>query len=528
MAESNTEAIRILLATRIREARSKLGMTMVQLAKDAKMSVAYLAEVENAKKIPAVSKLVTLANALKIPYEDLVVPHLSWDEGFTALEPLLSESFSSSSLGLDKYSEARQDAIQMVTRYPRLARSFLKAIKRTAEVHDLDKRAFFYALLNSYTEETGGKYNEDLEGTAENLLEDDKEQGVKGQDAYQYLESIFMDVYHCSVKEVSFEERSALRDYLRSVYIPEKKLLLLNKNLSTPQKAFQVGCEIGYKVLGLSERSLTSPTVGEPQFLHLWHDSQVSYFSGALLMNRHELQGEMEKFFQARKWNLKSFENVYEHFKVTPQMLLYRLSHILPGLFRLKQLHLLRFEYDKIFDRYNLKPRFLNAGSLPFLTPTNTREHYCRRLLAIGLLRRAYKKKIGNGETLIGVQRSKTLHENKQGEREEFLCLTVARSLTLNDEDYTSVTLGFRLDEDSKKIVRFWDDPVIDEVYIGSTCERCPIEFVKPENKIASSNPHQCSDHPPTVQAHIFKAKEKQEKIKEAVEKLLIEERQSK
>jgi hypothetical protein len=59
--------------------------------------------------------------------------------------------------------------------------------------------------------------------------------------------------------------------------------------------------------------------------------------------------------------------------------------------------------------------------------------------------------------------------------RERFLCIGVARPLSLSSGIQTSVIVGFRVDAELANTVHFANDPTIPKLYIHETCERCPL-----------------------------------------------------
>jgi hypothetical protein len=54
-----------------------------------------------------------------------------------------------------------------------------------------------------------------------------------------------------------------------------------------------------------------------------------------------------------------------------------------------------------------------------------------------------------------------------------FLCIAIARHLALKPSATSSVSLGFRCDEEFERTVRFAHDAAITRLDIDGTCERC-------------------------------------------------------
>jgi len=104
---------------------------------------------------------------------------------------------------------------------------------------------------------------------------------------------------------------------------------------------------------------------------------------------------------------------------------------------------------------------------------TGVDEHYCRRWLAIRILDRLRDNR-ANGdagdEPIVDAQLSRFVESDAR-----YLCIAMARRLTLNPSATSSVSLGFRCDDDFQRVVRFAKDPRITRLDIDGTCERCPL-----------------------------------------------------
>ncbi len=92
-------------------------------------------------------------------------------------------------------------------------------------------------------------------------------------------------------------------------------------------------------------------------------------------------------------------------------------------------------------------------------------EHHCRRWLSIRLLPDAAANPLP-----VGVQVSEFLETG-----EKFLCLGFGRPMVLTPGVSSSVIIGFRVDAELHKAIRFLDDPDIPRTIIHETCERCPL-----------------------------------------------------
>jgi hypothetical protein len=70
----------------------------------------------------------------------------------------------------------------------------------------------------------------------------------------------------------------------------------------------------------------------------------------------------------------------------------------------------------------------------------------------------------------IGAIRS-TFHNSN----DKFLSISIAKPSKLIEDNLTSVTLGFCIDENLKSNIKFWNDPKIQDQTVNDTCEMCDI-----------------------------------------------------
>jgi hypothetical protein len=178
---------------------------------------------------------------------------------------------------------------------------------------------------------------------------------------------------------------------------------------------------------------------------------------------------DLEAFFARAVWDARPLVDMLARYDVTPEMLLYRFSELIPQHFGL-QIHFLR--YHQVGDEYRLM-KHLNMNQFVVPGGPAAQEHYCRRWLSVRLLREmAERQAAGNTDRFpppaVHIQR----FLNSEA---RYLVFGFARSLVLSPGVNSSVTVGFRLTSDAERIIRFVDDPAIPHVVVNETCERCPI-----------------------------------------------------
>ena len=68
----NPTNLRLILGVKLRQLRNERDLSLSELAEKSGMSVSYLSEIEKGKKYPTPDKIIQLANAMSISFDDLV------------------------------------------------------------------------------------------------------------------------------------------------------------------------------------------------------------------------------------------------------------------------------------------------------------------------------------------------------------------------------------------------------------------------------------------------------------------------
>lgn len=475
------DLVNVIFGMKVRQARLEAGLTLTDLARQSEMSPSYLTEIEKGRKYPRTDKIVSMAAVLGKEYDDLVsiklAPSLRYLE--TTLASTTLRRFPFEEFGLEP-----ADVLSLMTREPERASALLHAVLEMARRYDLQEEDFIRAALRSYRE-IHENYFPDLEDAALDFTADYGERYGLTTDsppALSALEAILREEFGYHIDDQSLSATEELAHY-RAVVVPgPRPVLYLNNRLYARQVKFILARELGYHVLGIKERSFISSPDEIHSFQQLLNDMRAAYFGGALLMPRARVIADLETIFALPTWDPDAFTDLLTTYDVTPEMLLYRFSELIPEHFGLK-LHFLRFHHDTTSDEYNLI-RQLNMNQLLVPSGIGLDEHYCRRWLSIRLLPSAADEQ--PAPLPVGVQLSEFL---ESGDR--FLCLGFGRRMVLSPTISSSVIVGFRVDADLKNTIAFLDDPTIPHVIINETCERCPLtaeqcaERAAPATKLA-------------------------------------------
>ncbi len=468
--------LRFIFGLKLKQFRLKRGFSLKELAAQTNVSISFLSEIEKGKKYPKPEKIMRLAGALDISFDELVSSKVDSELG--ALTSLLSSPFLRE-FPFELFDITPRDLVELMTTSPTKAGAFIRTFLEIGQTYDMRVEHFLLAALRSY-QKMNLNYFADIEAAVGKFL---AQQGWKPQHTFKYelFRSVFEDRYGHALAESSFEGFAALKGF-RSIWSdgnPSK--LFMNKNLLPSQKAFVIGRELGFIYLDLKERAKTSSWIKVESFEQVLNNFKASYFAGALLINKDLLRDDLAAFFQKKRWDGDLFLSMMRKYDATPEMFLYRLSQLIPKFFGLKEIYYIRFSNVTDTDSFSLTKE-LNMSQVLVPHGIGLNEHYCRRWLAIVLLKELAKGRRENSksDTLISAQRSRFVDSGA-----EFLTITLARPLAVSEGANSSISFGFYLNDEFKNVVKFWEDPAIPRVDVNETCERCGLSQSACSDRIA-------------------------------------------
>ncbi len=450
--------ISIILGVKVRYLRSVSRLTLKELSGKSGISTAYLNEIEKGKKYPKADKLLSLSKALDTSYDDLV--SLKLGDELSAFEKVLNspllKKFPFHLFGLNAF-----DLIDMMAGHPRETGTLARMFEELGRNYDMRVEHFYKTALRSY-QVLNRNYFPDLEAAA---IAFRKSQGWDSM----YCPT-FEDLWRVLQTEhdvVAYEPRE--KDQLngfRAIYVPKVSGMYFDPDLTSREKAFLAGRELGCRILGLEERSFSSPSLREESFEEVINNFRASYFADAVLVPEKRIKADMKKLFKMSKWNEAAFRTMLDNYHVTPEMLFYRMSELIPRHFKTGRIHFLKLHRGS-GDRIRLEKR-LNMSRVQVPNGLGLKEHFCRRWLSVGVLDDAEKAEDPN--PVISLQRSTFINASSQ-----FFCIAAGYPSTQKRDSYSSVTLGFQVNDNFKKTVKFWNDAMVPDRELGQTCERCPL-----------------------------------------------------
>ena len=482
----NKEALQFLLALKIKELRLTQNLSLKDLANKSQVSISYLNEIEKAKKYPKGDKLMAIAAALGVSYDDLVSTKVK-----KSIQPIVNfyQEDMFNKLPMSEFGITESDLFDLVSYNPTKFSSLLITMQEITRTYDINLPNINRAALRAY-QESNNNYFESIELKVDEFLKSKNLPATKRVDI-EFIKSVLVNEYDYMIDEKILKNSKGHKN-TRSVFkkgSPNK--LLVNGKLGESQKLFVYARELGSCLFGGKRQTVTGSGVEVENYKDIFHDFKASYFAGALLLHRSLIVDDIEGFFKLTEFVPEKLDEIMSEYNVGSEVFFHRLSQILPKFFGLKNLFFLRSNHHLNKKVFTISKE-MHLARLHKPHGSRLKEHYCRRWITIYLLKDFFEE--GSKERLFGAQISQMGDSS-----ERYLCLSVARKSNLRSKTNSCLTVGLLVNDNSREKIKFIDDPKLSQKVVGQTCERCEIS--------------DCTER--VAPATIFKAKERKRKRKE-------------
>ena len=480
-----TESLRFILGLKLRALRRQRGDSLQAVAGRSGLSVSYLSEIEKGKKYPKPDKLVSLAEALGVSYDNLV--SLSVSDNLDPLKDVFSSSFIRE-FPFELFGMEPNDVFALVSDQPERSTALIRAFLQVARTYDIQVEHFLFAALRSY-QEMHGNYFEELETEAASFRSN-QNWSAGATPSHDTLRELLTSTHNYTIDLDTLADHPELHE-LRSVFVEgTSPTLFVNSNLMPKQRAFVYARELGYCVLDVDERATTSSWLKVESFEQLLNNFEASDSAGAVLLDRASLLDDLETLFGAASWNPDAFRTCLAHYQATPEMMAYRITQLIPHHFGLDDFFFLRFYHRPPSSDFQLS-KLLNMSEVAVPHGIGLDEHYCHRWPAIQLLKTMGEAQRSGSLTTdpsappqIRAQRSHFLNADA-----EYFVLSTARPLALSNTN-SCVSVGFLMDDAFRKRIHCWQDEAIPQTTVNLTCERCPLTPEECTVRVAPSTIH--------------------------------------
>ncbi|TVR81488.1 MAG: helix-turn-helix domain-containing protein [Chitinophagaceae bacterium] len=461
------ENIRLIFGMKLKQLRQEKEMNLSELAAASGMSVSYLNEIEKGKKYPKAEKIASVAAALDTTYDELV--SLKMSKKLKLVAAILNSNFLQE-MPLDLFGLELNKLADLVSNAPAKLNAFISTIIELSRNYDLSPEEFYFAALRSY-QELYDNYFPEIEKAGRTFREEFGfgDRPVRNPEV---LEIILKDKYGYEIRDLEMMQDENTSPF-RMIYVEASKpVLYIHPQLEADARIFVLAKELGFSFMGIKERPSTSLNIEQNSFELMLNNFKSAYFATVLLLPADQICEKLKNIFQKRKFNESAFSKLMEDYHATPEVLMYRLTTLLPKFFQIRSLFFLRIDNSWESEIYNLTHE-LHLSMLHNPHGSPIQEHYCRRWISIRLLREL--KNIQKAEKkqryLIRLQRSRFMNSENQ-----YFCISVGRSKKPTSNANTSVTIGILMNETFRRKIKFWNDEDIVEREVNDTCERCPAE----------------------------------------------------
>jgi transcriptional regulator with XRE-family HTH domain/Zn-dependent peptidase ImmA (M78 family) len=459
----NTDHIKLIFGLKLKQLRQEKEFSLQDLSNISGLSMSYINEIEKGKKYPKADKISALAEALGIEYDSLV--SLKLNKKLQPISNLLKSNFLTE-IPFDFFGIDPANLLEMLSDAPTKLSAFINTIIKIGKSYSMSVEQFYFAVLRSY-QEMHNNYFPELEEMAEAFLKKNKISEDTVIDEF-YLSNLLSDQYGIVVEFFDEKDYPVLGS-IRSVFIPKSKKLLINKRISSDQRAFTLARELGFLHMNLKMRPMTSSWIEVNSFDEVFNNFQASYFAGAILIKKEPLVQSLKHFFSSEKFSEKKLIEIIHKFQTTPETLLHRIFSILPHFFDIDKLFFLRFEAPVGSKDYVLTKE-LHLSKLH--DPQESKnENYCRRWVSLKILDELSSLQKSKKDDLL-VQAQVSDYEDAGN---QYFVISIARPLNILESTNVSVSIGFEVSLEVIQKIAFLNDSKVKHQKVNQTCEKCSI-----------------------------------------------------
>ncbi len=461
---NDNQIIRLIFGFKTRYLRQQKKLSYQELAKMTGLSTSYLNDIEKGKRYPKPDKITAMATAFEVDYNYMVATNAS-----KKLQPIIDllNSKLFKLFPLKEFGISLDKVLELFTQTPDKVNAFISTILKIARNYQVGEQQFYKEALRSY-QDMHNNYFPELEQATKDFK---KEFSIKGTLPFtaKFLEDQLLELYDITVDRKELATHTNLAP-IRSYFSLKNNTFYLKNNLSEAQENFLLARELGFQFLELNNRPYETTIINIDSFEKLLNNYKASHFAAALLMNEDKLTADIKKLARKNNWHPDLFLNLLKKYTVTAEMLLQRLTNILPHHFGLEELFFIRLTGSKNLQSFHMtKDLHLSQLHNPYNNELD--EHYCNRWVSITSIKELrFTKKNQQQPIIADAQISKYW-----GTKDEYLCISLAKPGFSNPENGVSVTIGLLVNPQLKSIFHFLKDPNLKAREVHTTCERCGI-----------------------------------------------------
>ncbi|MCH2045016.1 MAG: helix-turn-helix domain-containing protein [Saprospiraceae bacterium] len=461
---TDAQVIRLIFGFKTRYLRLQKKLSYQELSKMTGLSTSYLNDIEKGKRYPKPDKITNLAIALGVDYNYMVATNAS-----KKLQPIIDLLHSNffKLFPLEEFGLSTAKMLELFTQTPDRVNAFISTIFKLARNYQVGESQFYKEALRSYQD----MYNNYFGDIEEACRQFKQYFSIKETLPFTtaFLEEQLSELYDIKVDRKALSKQANLQS-IRSYYEPNSKRLFVKDGLKSAQDNFLLARELGYQFLKIEDRAYETTVLKIDSFDKLLNYHKASYFAAALLMSEEEIIKDIKALTRENVWKPELMLSLVDKYNVTPDMLLQRLTNILPHHFGLEDLFFIKLRGYEQEDKFTMTKN-LHLSRLHNPYNNELSEHYCRRWVSVTSLHELHENVIASKATVIAdTQISKYWQTDN-----EYLCISLAKEGFLGSKSRVSVTLGLLINDKVRGIFNFLSDPKLKYREVHTTCERCGI-----------------------------------------------------
>jgi transcriptional regulator with XRE-family HTH domain/Zn-dependent peptidase ImmA (M78 family) len=462
METTTEENIRIIFGLKLKKLRSDKKLSLQELSAKSGVSISYLNEIENGKKYPKPDKINELARALETTYDQLV--SLKINKNLTPVVQVLNlriiNDFLFETFGVDKSL-----LMSMMASAPTRLSALINSVFEIARNYNLQEEHFYFSCLRSY-QEMNDNYFDDIEQSVENFRSETGIEGMAHLTSEQYA-AILKDKFSYRLEESDFSDYPKLRGF-RSIFVKgHQPALLYNSRLTEQQKIFLFGKELGFAYMKIDKRPVTTSWLKVESFDHVLNNFRASYFAQALHVNKDFLIKDLEAFFANSKWEPQAFIQLLDNYKASAEMLMQRISNLLPKYFGFNELYFIRYSSKEPSKHLKEISKELHLSRNQVDLEYIISEQNYRRWVTKSLVRYLDERYTATDDKKTMVDA--VISKNEEGQ--EYLTISLFRPMPELNNNANSVTIGFVLTDTAKRKINFLGDSALNIEKLGPISE---------------------------------------------------------
>ena len=446
---SNNTILRLIFGFKLRYLRLKFKKSYSDLSKETGLSTSYLNDIEKGKKYPKPDKTVLLSKSFGISYDEMVSTQS--DKKIQPIVDFISSDFFKL-FPAEKFGLNIEKVLDVFAQAPDKTNAFISTVLKMIRSYQIGQEDFYRVALRSY-QDIHNNYFQEIENLSKTFIRKNKI-GIKRLTSE--LEKLGY--------QVNYEGLSSnnLLNKIRAFYDEKNGILYINEHLEEEQVNFQLLKEIGFTKLANDDRPYETLLSHEASFEKLLSNFKASYFAAACLIPEESLEADVKKISFENKWKPDLISQLLKKYKVTPEMLLQRLTNLLPKKFGIDDLFFIRLRKEK--DNYYRMTKELHLSRIHNPYNNQLNEHFCKRWLSVTTIQNL------KNEIIVDAQISEYIDHNNK-----YLCITIAQSKSFSEKKPSSVTVGMLITPELRANFNFLKDENIKKKTVHTTCERCPL-----------------------------------------------------